>query len=47
MSGFVAERDADSYVCECKKKDDRYGLAAMKYEYYTQQIMIQHGIISV
>lgn len=47
MSAFVAERDADSYVGECKKKDDRYGLAAMKYEYYTQQIMIQHAITGV
>lgn len=46
MMGFHSERDADVYVSDCKKKDDRYGLSTMKYEYYIHQTLIQHSTIS-
>lgn len=46
LQGFVSERDADSYIEGCKKNDDRYGLASMKYAYNVQQVLIQHSSVN-
>ncbi len=40
LCAFTTERDAQSYIGDCQKKDDKYGLSNLRYVYYTQQIMI-------